>query len=587
MRIGDNLREMMLEELAGKKGGELTAIKKYLAKTHGLDKRTIQRISDGYRPRNRALRRDAGMQKLEVTDDEILRLEALMMEFKHLTYDRLVAIGEMNDIVRPKVISGAAFGKIMFRRGIGLRRRTTDVAPATLWEGRWPNDIWEFDTTKLEHLHLDVETMRVSFNPRLNYKNSRGERSVAIWLYLFIDSFSRVEFPFIMVGLNHFNHIEAMRRASTIKKNPTEFPAYGLPQFIRQDRGGGNQALKWHAALVKLGVHDLPSPPASASPFGSRSRGKVENPFRFYNRWEKDFQMRESLSWQEAEEFLYQTSLKRNNRIHSVTNETPFQKWLRIDKPLYAPDAETFNLLTFDNWPRKINRYAQFELDGATYWAMPEERNKKPWVDLVDEWVQVYAERDRRDVLYVAHHSVKEPIKCVPVGDNVVRPAFHYEDREPTNVEEARERAKATGTYGDLKLWESDTTTPAYLPRRGEPFDNSKIKLEPPAKEEPVAAEPAAPSLWNRAPGPRLISRSAAAKLLKEEGFFGEAGLTDEEVAWRDEIMSSRGKPNKDGELVIDEDEVIAAMKNARKARAADSGDNSEDDRPFFRRTDG
>jgi hypothetical protein len=586
MRIGNNLRELILHETAGKEAGELKAIKNYLEQITGLPRRTIERISDGYRPRNRALRRDAGIRKIEVTDDEIYRLETLMMKFPHLTYARAVAIGEMNEVVRPGVVTGAMLGKIFFERGIGRRRRTIDVAPARQWEGRWPNDIWEFDTTKLEHLHLDVETMRVSYNPRLNYKNSRGERAVAIWLYLFVDSFSRVEIPCLMVGLHHFNHIEALRRACTEKARPTEFPAFGLPKHIRQDKGGGNQALKWHATLVKLDIHEIPAPPASASPFGSRSRGKVENPMRFYNRWEEDFQLRDSMTWQEAEEFLYQTSLQRNNRLHSVTRETPFCRWLRVEKPRHAPDAAEFKLLAFDTWERKINRYSQFELDGKSYWAVEAERNKKAWVNLVDEWVQVYAEREQRDELYVAHHSFKEPIKCVPVGD-VVRPAFHFDDREPTNVEEARERAKMTGTYGDMRLWQTDTAAPAYLPRQGTPFDNSKIRLEPPAVSTPESsATETMPARRNRDPGPLLISCIAAVHLLKAEKFFGEGSLTPEEIEWRDKLMKEYGVTKKDGEMRIDEDEVIAAMKKARTDRAAETGEEIDKDRPFFRSTE-
>src|SRR5688572_13981972 len=166
-RIGDNILELCIERLAGKHGADYQSEKILLHKEFGISYSTLDKISRNFRPSTRAQRRDSGKRRIEATEEEIQCVTNLVINLDHLTYKRAIQISEMNEWIRPGVLPDYMLRKIMHERGLGHRRRHTDVSPAVHWEATYPNEFWELDATKLEHLHLHAETMRVSYNPRL------------------------------------------------------------------------------------------------------------------------------------------------------------------------------------------------------------------------------------------------------------------------------------------------------------------------------------------------------------------------------------------------------------------------------------
>jgi hypothetical protein len=542
MRIGNDLRDAILQSLAGKTGEELKDAIAYFHEIHGVSQRHLYRLSRSVRPAARKIRKDTGALKVAVADEHVDRIEQLTITYG-IHAARAIEIAEMNGMIPRDVLTAATYNRILRERGLSHRRRNTDVKPATRWEARSPNEIHQFDTTKLEHLHFDFETKRITYDPRANHKNSRGEKPRAVWLYLMLDDFSRCEFAYLYLDLNALNHLDFLCRAWGEKTNSAEFPFFGIPKHIYMDNGGGNQAIKFLAALAKLGVHRIPTEPSSSEPYAARKRGKVEGAFKFYNAWEREFRMNDSLTWDDAQEFLYQRVLERNRRDHATTHRAPFQRWLSVGKPLHMPDAQFYKLLTYDNWTRVVDRSLSFRLENGTY-RLPERR---PFINWIGERIQVYAEPGRRETVTAV--LGKDEVEVARAQENNVRPAFHcpQEPRDRTSVEEARERAQSTGTNGPLRLWEADKAAAAYLPRKGEAFDDARIaekmiETDTGERRPSLAAE-------------RYLGYVEAARELQNDEFLSRP-MKAAEQAWLKGIFAGREK--------IAETELLAAVATAR-----------------------
>jgi len=144
----------------------------------------------------------------------------------------------------------------------------------------------------------------------------------------------------------------------------------------------------------------------------------------------------------------------------------------------------------------------------------------------------------------------KEVVAKKITRDNLVRPAFHYDrDTEPTSIAEAR--AKATGTYGPMQLYQGDDKAPAYLPRRGQEFDNDKIKLagppSAPLPERPAPVENREVKYW--------LTRIKAIEALVDMGVFDDGRRSEEDLGFVDLLMNGRDR--------IEYDEIVEAAKKA------------------------
>jgi hypothetical protein len=162
--------------------------------------------------------------------------------------------------------------------------------------------------------------------------------------------------------------------------------------------------------------------------------------------------------------------LKINSRVHSTTGQPPFERWLTIGKPKHTPSEELWMMLRYENDRRRVNKDLTFTINSHVY-RLPE---KKPFVDWVKEWVEVYWLKDRYEKVN-AVRGAKE-VEVAEVRDNIVRPAFSYdrEEKPATATDQARARA-GEQDYGGIKLWDGDAPKQAYLPRKGEEFDETRI----------------------------------------------------------------------------------------------------------------
>lgn len=465
--IGSQTREVILSSLVGKSGREARNIIGDLAEQYDLSAAYIYHLTAAVRGGQRKRRTDAGARRVGVTEEQIEWVRALTV--KHdITAETAIGLAEINGIVERGTLHPATYNKWLRQIGTTRTRLKRDVVPARSFEAQAPNILHHFDTTKLEQLHYDRKNDELSWNPRANRKNSRGEKPDAIWLYSLIDDHSRCKYAFLYPSLNQHNHLNFFYRAWSEKERPQEFPFYGVPGHLYMDKGGGNQSLKLLSALKTLNVHVVPTTPSTAERHGSRKHGKIERVFRQYNEWIKLFQIR-PLKWAEAQESLYRFVIDMNTKTHSVTGTAPFKRWLTIGKPQHTPTEEFYRLFFHDHVTRLVSKYLTFTIDNHVY-RLPEER---PYIDWVGQYIEAYWNPGDYSKVWAVHQS--REIALTENKAEIIRPAFSYprEERVKTAVEVADEKFKEVSN-GGIKLFATDAGQ-AYLPRRGEEFDDGQI----------------------------------------------------------------------------------------------------------------
>jgi len=547
MRIGKELRELILFSLAGKRGDEAKNIIDDLHKQVGLSVGYIYKISDVVRANGRAIRKDAGLARLRITPEQYDAVHAFTANYD-IKADRAIELAELNGMIEPGVLKPWRYNEWLRAVGHERLRYKTDVRPSRTIERFAPNIMHQFDTTKLEELHYDRETEILSWDPRANRKNSRGEKPDPIWLYSLVDDFSRVKFAYLYRSENQYNHLDFFLRAWSQKDKTSEFPFYGIPSQLYMDKGPVNYSTKVLNALHRLNIFLVPTTPSTSEPFGSRKHGKVENVFKTYGEWLKEFQIH-PLLWDEAQEFLYQLLLKLNgSKIHSITHARPFERWLSIKMPRHMPDADLYHLLKFDRATRVVDKYLTISIDSHLY-KLPE---KRPYVDWVNRKIEVYWEPGHYEKIFAVYRTTEIELR------ECAADVIHIHNAEQTSIDQARAQA-ATADHSNLKLYATDRRGPAYLPKRGEEFDDKRIAekwVEAGSEPGTLNLEPGTAKRPSFAPE-RYLGYVAAARELQEQGFLAKP-LSPAEQAWLKGLFGNREQ--------ISETELMEAVKQAKAA---------------------
>lgn len=552
-RIGNDLKQMVLFSLAGKGGEEARAIIEDLSEQMNISVGYLYKLTDVVRANGRTIRKDAGIPRLSISDQQFEAVRELTTRYD-LSGEHAIELAALNGVVPDGQLKSYRYNDWLRAHRQERARHNMDVAPSRRFEAKGPNVLHHFDTTKLEQLHYDDETAVLSWDPRANRKNSRGEKPDSIWLYSLVDDYSRCKYAYLYRSLNQYNHLDFFYRAWAQKEKQSEFPFYGLPAHLYMDKGGGNYALKVLHAIHKLGIHLVPTTPSTSEPFGARKHGKVETVFRQYAEWLKIFQIR-PLSWEAAQESLYQYALKLDTKIHSVTHERPFERWLSISAPRHMPDADLYAMLKFDHTERRINPDLTISIDRHLY-RLPE---KRPFINWIKRKIEIYWEPGRYEKVFAVNGATE--IELAECRENLVRPAFSYprEERELTAVEQAR-AAAAGADHSGMKLFSTDKPKTAYMPKRGQDFDSSRIAekwvesgddrgrstIQNPKSE--IERRPSfAPERW--------LGYVAAARELQERDFLSRP-LSTAEQAWLKGIFGGREE--------IAETELMDVVKRAK-----------------------
>jgi hypothetical protein len=325
---------------------------------------------------------------------------------------------------------------------------------------------------------------------------------------------------------NSLNHRDFFFYAWNKKDEPTKFPFYGLPELLYMDLGSVNKADILHQALKKLDVFVQPTTPSIAEPFGSRKHGKVERVFQVYGEWFKELAILCPMTFAELQERLAAFVLSINNRYHSETKTTPFARWMEISTPREAPSQMLYEWLFQNRATRTVNSDLTLSLDNHTY-VLPATR---PYVDWIDEKVDVHWVPGNYSKITVVNGYAE--LELQERGE-IVWPSFNRAPIEQTSIDEQRAAVKEINYRPDASpLTPESLRGPAYLPKRGEKFDEKSV-----AEKGVETAEGWKPSF---APE-RWFTRIEAILELQRRDFFQRPPSSGDQD-WIRALMGERGK---------------------------------------------
>jgi hypothetical protein len=281
----------LAERLQHTHGRAGAAIKREFMGLYGCSSSTLSRAlcEVGYRCH---ARRDAGVRRKQVTDDDLRKIAALQQPSISLRKGVImpaevaIDIAEHNGLVAAGAVDPSYYNAWL-REQDASRLRQQDPAPHTMLRSAGPNHVhqvdfslavnWKIFQGKLEYQHLV-------------YKNKLPEAGLPrLWRLIVVDHATGCVFPFYAESTGETVPVllEGLYRAWTEKKLHGEsitdrYPFRGVPRILMADRGSANRASITVNLLERLGV-------VLNICEGARSKGSVECA---HNLWEEHFESR-------------------------------------------------------------------------------------------------------------------------------------------------------------------------------------------------------------------------------------------------------------------------------------------------------
>jgi hypothetical protein len=499
---------------------EISTFVSQVADLYGCSRGYIYRIIQKHVSSHRKPRSDKGKNKIEITEEHWNVLTGLTLRYDFAA-SHAIEWAESSGLLPAGVITPAMYNVRLRGLRLSRQRAKSDVRPVRRNEKDYPNEMHHFDTTKWEELYIDRDDI-VHWAPTKHKKNSRGEKAPSLWLYSLVDDYSRAKYARIYKLENSLNHRDFFYHAWNRKNDPTKFPFFGLPQKLYMDLGSVNKADIFLQALKKLDVFVQPTTSSISEPHGSRKHGKVERVFQVYGEWFKELEIICPIPFDDLQARLEKFVLRINNVYHSETKTTPFARWMEISTPREAPSQMLYHWLFQNRATRTVNGDLSLSLDNHAYF-LPAVR---PYVDWIDEKVDVHwVPGDYSKITVVNGYAEIE----LNERAEVVRPSFNRAPIEQTSIDQQR-AAVADIRYRDSQYSPIEVNAPAYMPKRGEKFDEKSV-----ADKGEQTAEGWKPSF---APE-RWFTRIEAILELQRRDFFQRPPSPGDQL-WLRDLMKER-----------------------------------------------
>lgn len=539
-KLDEATRAVIRAALQGKRGAEAKAAIEDLATSLQVSRGYLYRLIQGHCA---APRRDRGQRKILLSESQWSALLKLTLDYDFAA-EHAIRWAEDLGLIPVGVLSPTLYNQRLRSEQTTRHRTKIDTKPVRRFEASGPNILHQFDTTKLEELFVD-EDDSVTWEPKRKKRNSRGEKAPSLWLYSLVDDYSRAKYARLYKLENQFNHFDFLYRAWSKKPDALHFPFYGLPSQLYMDRGPVNHAHKLTAAFKKLGVFVIPTPPSSAEPFGSRKRGKIERAFQDYAEFFKEVQVLGPLPLAELQDRLASFVVHLNTRIHRSTNTAPFSRWQQIRTPRETPSETLYDMLYHNRTERTVYPDLTFSIDGHTYRFPP----TRPYVDWVKQKIEVYwrPRQYERVIAVRGYHEVElhELATVVPLSHN--RTEFAQ-----TTLQETRASLAGVEVRPQERRALAAPQTVAYLPKKGEQFDDTQIAAKTVAQPDGTQRPSFAPMRW--------LNKIEVRRELSALGLMSDAKLSDAERALLASLMHDRD--------TISEDELTTHLTRLRGDRA-------------------
>lgn len=320
---------------------------------------TISRVAIRSGRRARKVRADAGATKKRVRSGDMAAIVAIKSGVgldAEKVGDKLprggsrvaswMAIREAEErgIVPRGAISPAWLNRRL-RTAYGLQQRGVEAkrtGPAVVRrvETRRAGAQYQFDGTLLPMFHIDASGDFV-YQPETELK-SQLKRAGKTRAYVlgFLDAHSRAFRLHACDGETARHTLAAARGVMTRSDDPLR-PFCGLPSMIYGDNGSAAASSLCRAAWQRLGVSFVAHKPRRAW-----SKGKIERMFGSTNAVQELMRGRRIRSFAELADLLRDMELELNNRVHSRTGQSPYDRFLASAEAhgswRYAPADDAF-----------------------------------------------------------------------------------------------------------------------------------------------------------------------------------------------------------------------------------------------------
>ena len=270
-----------------------------------------------------------------ITPEAELEIHRIRKEYPRLNatqiHDRLV-----REAYLPATVSVSSVQRYIKKNGL----KNSDISATKdrkAFEEAYFGGTWQADTCYLPYIR----------------ENGKSRRT---YLIMIIDDHSRM-----IVGGKLFYQDNAANFQQVLKE---AVAAYGIPHKLYVDNGASYNNEQISFICGSIGTVLLHAPVRDGA-----AKGKVERNFRtLKERWLYGLDITQIQSLEEFNRLLSDYIRKHNTTRHSVTGQTPLERFLATNERIRKPKSREWLEESFHNrLLRNVNRDATVHLDGLTY----------------------------------------------------------------------------------------------------------------------------------------------------------------------------------------------------------------------------
>lgn len=295
----------------------------------------------GLMDKERAPRKDGAL-----SEEQKELVCALKRQVPARSIDRVIAIAELTDKVKPGELRRSTVHRVLHDNGLSQRcLKIPDTADLDRFEADFPNDLWQSD---------------MLVGPWLPDPARPGKMRRAN-LFAFLDDHSRL----MLHG--RFSFSEALPHMELVFRRALQ--KHGVPTRAYFDNGKVYRAMHIKQLAAELSIYRV----VFTKPYRPEGHGKIEA----LNRYIRSAFIAEVAASQITtieelnEAFVAWLDCEYNNRVHGETGETPRARWERAIETIRFVDEEKLRQAFLWTETRTTDKTGVFKLFGTKYQVGP------------------------------------------------------------------------------------------------------------------------------------------------------------------------------------------------------------------------
>jgi len=533
-RLTNDSRQEICLSMAGLAGADAREKAGELAVALGVSEGTVYRASKESRitrPRS-----NGGRKKIKISKETLEKMLAFTLHTDCPATD-VVEIFEGNGEIDSGRISAAWFSRWLKSQEMSRKDLKKDRRPCRRFEASEPGEVYQIDATIALQFYIDDDGSVGWESTVSRNKNRPGNRKKRLVLLAAIDDHSRCVYAEFTTGQT-VNHWLNFLFNTFKKKGDPRFYFFGIPRTIYMDNDTIARTSKFAKAMAALGIKVKKHKPTKKDDrfSNARSKGKIERFLLTLSEKQKRTKLEKFSSIDEANQFLIDECLKKNNSKHATTGDIPIERWNRIRPEMLVKceDDRLYEILYRDEYECRVYNDMTLRLDG-TVWQL---NHEEPFFQMIGQRVTVFRHPLEKGRIFVEWNGGEYLVERQGAE---VRSWAEGPIRLPQSEREKRIAGLEKIDLSGLKLWGFDKG-----PAPGVVYTDLK---------EGVALDTTglipSPPMMSRADAFFKISGDLGRPLSREENRYlrdhlGEQ-VTDDEIAQATESLADRAREIKAG----------------------------------------